>query len=165
MITVQSRTHVPGVRGQQLTDFLLRCDDAAYQRWWPGTHLHFHTLTRRPGDVGNTVFVDELIGKRRVRLTGVVSELIPGKKLVWQWKRLVRLVLEFEDDPRGVRITHTLCAGFQGPGLLLDPLLRLFLTQRFRRAMDEHVQAEFPRLAALLSASPGEAELTGALLQ
>ena len=167
MITLQSRTHVAGVSGAQIIDFLLNCDDAEYQRWWPGTHLHFHTLRFRPGDVGNTIFMDEMIGRRRVRFTGVVTELIPGKKLVWQWKHAARLVLEFQDDAKGVRITHTLCAGFPGPGRLLDPILRkLYLTKEFARAMDDHVHDEFPRLAALLRASAAreQAELTGALV-
>lgn len=157
MITIQSRAHVPGVRSQQVIEFLLRCNDTEYQRWWPGTHLRFHTLRRGPNDVGNTVFMDELVGKRRVKLTAVVAEVVPGKKIVWQWKALfrqpVRLVLELDEDATGVRITHTIRAGLEGFGRLLDPLFRLFFSADFERALDEHVRIEFPRLGALLGAS------------
>lgn len=154
MISVQSTTYVPGVRGQQILDFLVHCDDEAYQRWWPGTHLRFRTREAHPGGVGNVVFMDEMIGKRRVRLSGVVTELVPGRKLVWQFKALVRLpvrlVLELDDDAAGVRVTHTIRAGFGGIGRILDPLFRLYLTRDFARAMDEHVRTEFPRLAGVL---------------
>ena len=121
MLTLESRVHVPGIRGRQLTDFLTSCDDAAYQRWWPGTHLHYRVR-------GDRVFMDEYVGRRRLRFTGVMSDLVPGKRLVWSWKGLAQLVLEFEDDAQGVQVTHTLHAGFGGIGRLLDPLFRIFFT-------------------------------------
>jgi hypothetical protein len=154
MITIQSTVHVAGTRAAEILDFLLRCEDADYQRWWPGTHFHMHTIRRRPDGVGNTVSMDEMIGQRRVKLTGVVTELIPGKRLVWQLKALVRLpvrlVLELEDDPTGVRVTHTIRAGLGGVGRIFDPLFRLYLSRGFERAMEQHVHTEFPRLGALL---------------
>lgn len=149
MFTLQSTTFVPGLRGQQILDFLLRCDDAAYQRWWPGTHLHY----RRTGDV---VFMDEWIGMHRTTLSGVITELVPGKRMVWQMKKLVRLparlILDLDDDEErdGVHVMHTIEAGYRGPGRILDPLIRRHLGPDFPRAMDEHVRTEFPRLAAVL---------------
>jgi hypothetical protein len=99
--------------------------------------------------------MDEHVGKRRVKLTAVVAEVIPGKKIVWQWKPLlrlpVRLILELDEDATGVAITHTIRAGLDGFGRLLDPLLRLFFSADFERALDEHVRTEFPRLGSLLS--------------
>jgi hypothetical protein len=58
--------------------------------------------------------------------------------------------LDLADDAQGVAITHTIEAGFRGLGRLLDPLLRLYLSHNFERAMDEHVRTEFPRLRDLL---------------
>jgi hypothetical protein len=46
--------------------------------------------------------------------------------------------------------THTIRAGFRGLGRILGPLLRLYLSDEFERAMDEHAQAEFPMLGAML---------------
>ena len=137
-----------------MIEFLLRCDDTEYQRWWPGTHLRFHTLGPRPGEVGSAVFMDEYVGTRRVRLTAVVAEVVPGRRIVWQWRPLgrvpVRLVLELDEDATGVAITHTIRAGLDGVGRLLDPLLGLFFSADFERALDEHVRTEFPRLGSLL---------------
>ena len=78
--------------------------------------------------------------------------------MVWQLRALVRqpvhLELDLEDEPTGMRITHTIRAGLPGPGRLLDPLLRLYFSPTFARAMDGHVRMEFARLTALLAAAP-----------
>ena len=154
MVILQTKLRVPGLTAQQVIDFLSSCTDEDYRRWWPGTHLRFHTIERRPGEVGNVVLMDEWIGTRRVRMKGVVTELIPGRKVVWQMKLLVklpaRLVLELEDSPTGVAITHTIRAGFAGIGRILDPLFRLYLSKTFERAMDDHARTEFPKLAEVL---------------
>jgi hypothetical protein len=70
MIAIESRVHVTGMGGAQLVDFMLNCTDGQYQAWWPGTHLSFHTVKRRPGDAGNLVYMDEFVGKRRIRVKG-----------------------------------------------------------------------------------------------
>jgi hypothetical protein len=153
MITIQSKLHIDGARGNEIVDFLLTCTDQAYQVWWPGTHLQLHTLARYPNSVGNIVFMDEFIGKRRVKMIGVVRVAEPTK-LVWQLKKgiplPVWLTLELADDAAGVTITHTVRAGFGRPGQFLDPLFGVYFSNEFGRAMDEHVQMEFPKLRDLL---------------
>ena len=57
-----------------------------------------------------------------------------------------RMSLELADRAGGVEITHTIEAGFKGPGSLLDPLLRLYFTEESARALDDHVETEFPLL-------------------
>ena len=154
MISIQSKVHVDGIQGTELLDFLLNCTDEQYQAWWPGTHFAFHTVERRPGHVGSVIYMDEYVGRRRLRMKGVVTEVVSGKRVVWQFKQIVRLparlIMEIDDHNDGVAITHTIEAGFRGPGRVLDPLLRLYFTAEFERAMDEHAQAEFPMLAAML---------------
>lgn len=154
MISIQSKVRVAGVSGADLIDFMLNCTDQQYQAWWPGVHLAFHTVTRRPGDVGNVVYMDEYVGPRRIKMRGVVSEVVAGKKIEWQFKQIVRLparlILEADDDNGDVMLTHTLQVGFKGMGSILDPLLRLYFTDEFARAMDEHAQTEFPMLGAML---------------
>lgn len=164
MVILRTTLRVAGLRAGEVVDFLLRCTDTEYRRWWPGTHLSFHTVERRPGELGNVVFMDEWIGDRRVRMKGVLNEWIPEQKLVWQLKlgvrQPVRLLLELQDEPEGVRITHTIQAGFAGIGRIFDPLLRLYFSKRFVRAMDEHVRTEFPKLAALLRGAEAAASST-----
>ncbi|MGC9397327.1 MAG: hypothetical protein ACP5J4_20985 [Anaerolineae bacterium] len=154
MITIQSKVRVADASCADILDFMLNCTDQRYQAWWPGTHLAFHTVTRRPGDVGNVVYMDEYVGRRRIKMQGVVSAVVPGKKIMWQFKQLVRLparlILEAEDDDQGVMLTHTLQAGFKGIGSILDPLLRLYFSDEFAHAMDEHAQTEFPMLGEML---------------
>ncbi len=154
MISIQSQVHIAGVTGADILDFMLTCTDQQYQAWWPGMHLAFHTVKRVPGDVGNIVYMDEFVGQRRIRMQGVVSQVVPGKKIVWQFSKRIRLparlMLEATDDDDGVMLTHTLQAGFKGMGSILDPLLRLYLSDNFARAMDDHAQTEFPMLGKRL---------------
>ncbi len=154
MIELRSTVHVDRINAQEIFDFLMHPTDALYQRWWPGTHLHLHPI----GDVDATgsmrVHMDEFIGERRVKMTGVVLEALPARRIVWQLEKGIRLPawlrLELEDDAAGVTIVHTIRAGFAGIGRLLDPIFRIYFSPKFEQAMDEHVKAEFPRLRDLL---------------
>lgn len=104
MVVLTTEVKVDGLTGQDVSRFLLNCSDADYQRYWPGTHLAFHTPKRMPGDLGNLVCFDEYLGKRRLKFDAVVTEVMPGKRIVWQMKKLVklsaRLTLDFEDEGR-----------------------------------------------------------------
>ncbi|MFN8032926.1 MAG: hypothetical protein U0Q47_06445 [Mycobacterium sp.] len=140
---------VPRLTASEVIRFLLECSDAAYQRWWPGVHLHMHQHAGGRADhVGDAVFMDEFIGSRRLRITGVVIQVERDRKIVWQMKNVIRLpawlTIEAVDGADGVAIAHTITAGWGGLGRLLDPLLRLYLSDDFAAAMDEHVHTEFP---------------------
>ena len=150
MLTLRTKLRVDRITGKQIFDFLANPNDQAYQQWWPGTHLQLHPLKRAEGHVGDVIYMDEYIGERRVRMKAVVVEVVPEHKLVWQLRKLiklpVRLALDLRDDESGVAITHTIEAGFKGPGRLLDPLIRLYFSRKFAAAMDDHVKTEFPLL-------------------
>ena len=158
MLTLQTKLRVDGISGREIFDFLAEPDDQSYQEWWPGTHLHLHLLERHEGHVGDVIYMDEYVGKRRVRMVGVVREAVPGKRLVWQFKKVVRLpaqlTLDLADDDGGVAITHTIEAGLKGAGRVLDPLLRLYFSRSFAAAMDDHARTEFPLLRAKLKGGP-----------
>lgn len=166
MIVLQTTTYVPGLRGQEIYDFFTHPDDRSYQRWWLGTHLQLHLVgggEGGEGGVGSEIHMDEYVGRHRVRMNAVVTEAVPGRRLCLRMKKLVRLpatlTMAFDDDEAGgVRIVHTLRAGYAGPGRVLDPLLRLHFTAEFERAMDAHVRTEFAKLRELLhGAAPGPA--------
>ena len=159
MITIQSTIHVARIGGMEIFNFFINPSDREYQRWWPGTHLEFHNLRQRPGNIDNVIYMDEYIGKRRVKMTAIVIQAIPGTKITWQFKKIIRLpiwmCMELEDDSEGVAITHTMKAGFESAGRLLDVILRVYLSDAFAKAMDEHAKTEFPKLGEmLLSAKP-----------
>jgi len=141
----------------EVFNFLINPTDREYQKWWPGTHIELHNLRQSPDIVGNIIYMDEFIGKHRVKMTAIVIEAEPGTKIIWQLKKLVRLPvwlsLELGDDKEGVEITHTIKAGFEGGGRILDFIFRLYFSNEFAKAMDEHVRIEFPKLRDLLSAA------------
>jgi hypothetical protein len=155
MIIMRAEVEVKGVSAKSISDFMLNCTNEDYQNWWPGTHLAFHTIKRLPNNMGNLVYFDEYVGSRRLRFEGVVVKNISGKEIVWQMRMVVELpawlTLELDDRVDGVVITHTLKAGLAGIGRVLDPLLRLYLTEDFRKDMEEHAYTEFTRLATILS--------------
>ena len=129
--------------------------DESYRAWWPGTHLQLHIRERAGGDhVGDIIYMDEYVGRRRLRMSAIVTEAVPGEKLVWRFKRGIELPaslhLELADYDGGVRITHTIRVGFRGAGRVFDPALKLFLSPGFARDMDDHARTEFPRLRDLL---------------
>jgi hypothetical protein len=154
MIRLYTHVRVPGLNGREVTDFMLNCDDASYQAWWPGVHVQFHTVRRFPGDVGNVVYMDEYVGSFRLKFHAVVVAAVPGSEIAWQFLRGVRLparlVLRLEDEADGVGISHVVEAGFHGPARVFDVILRLWFTRDFADALDEHVRAEFPKLRDLL---------------
>ena len=155
MIILRTKVVVKNVTGKSITDFMLNCTDEAYQRWWKGMHFAFHTIKRLPGDIGNIVYFDELVGTKRLKFTAKVIEIIPGRKLVWQMTQGVKLpgwlILEFSDTLDGLEILHTLKIGYQGLGRIFDPLIRLFLSNDFEKALAQHAQIEFTKLAEILS--------------
>ncbi len=155
MIIMSTRVEVGGLSGRSVSAFMLNCNDQEYQDWWPGTHFAFHTKKRFPGDLGNLVYFDEYVGKRRLKFEGIVIKNIPGKQIVWQMKKLVRLpawlVLELDESDHALTITHTMKAGFAGAGSLFDPFLRLFLTKEFEKDLEEHARIEFNKLSDILS--------------
>jgi hypothetical protein len=154
MISFSMEVKASGLKAKDVFDFMLNCTDEVYQKWWPGTHLAFHTKKRTPDNIGNRVHFDEYVGKRRLKFDGIVTNVIPGKRIVWQMIKIVRLpawlILDVEDTPGGVRILHTMAAGYQGIGRLLDPVLKLYLSDEFERQLNQHAQTEFPMLAAIL---------------
>jgi hypothetical protein len=155
MIEMRTEVHVKGISGKDVSDFMLHCTNADYRNWWPGTHLVFVTAKRFPKDIGNTVFFDEYVGKRRLKIDGRVVKHAPGKEIVWQMLKGVPLpawlALEFVDDDEGVHITHTLRAGFAGIGRMFDPVLRLYLNEEFMEDMEEHAHIEFTRLGEIIT--------------
>ena len=106
MIVIRTAVHVKGISGRDITDFMLNTGDNGYRDWWPGMHLAFHTLKRTPGDRGNLVYFDEYVGRRRLKFKAVVDRLVPGREIVWQLIKLVRLPvrlgLALEDEVGGM---------------------------------------------------------------
>ena len=150
MITLESSVLVPGITGSEITEFLLSPTDDRYQAWWPDTHIQLHVIAPADRHVGEVVWMYEHIGSRRLRMAGVVLDAAPGRRIVWQLKRWIRLPawvrLEVEDRADGCLVRHTVEVGYRGFGRVLDPMLRLYLSPRFAAELDEHVHTEFPKL-------------------
>ncbi len=170
MIVLETRVYVAGLRAKTVFEFLLNAADCDYQTWWPGVHLRCRTLKRCPNYVGNVMYFDQFIGDYRVRHTDVIVEAVPCRRILRQivkgpLRLPVRIAFELEDDDAGVTITHTIRAGFTGLLRVLDPAFRLYFSERFAAAMDEHMQTECRLLRNMSSpptvASPVACDETG----
>jgi hypothetical protein len=154
MIIMETEVEVEGLSGVDVTDFLLNPTDENYRKWWDGTHIEFHILKSYPGHIGDIVYMDEFIGRHRIRMKGVVENVVPGELIIWQLKKIVklplRLLLKLENNENGVKITHAIKVGFKGVGKILDPIITFFIPGDFIEAMDEHAKTEFQKLRDLL---------------
>ena len=156
MYEIQTKMHVDGLSGQEVYDFLIEPDDISYQAWWPGTHLECHYVRKTANYVGSVVYMDEFVGERRVKMKGLIRDVVPGRRIVWQALKFIvlpiTLSIELQDDETGTNITHTIRVGHSGIRRVFDPFLRLYLSPRFARAMDDHARTEFPKLRDMLHA-------------
>ncbi len=157
-VITETRVRVPGITTARIREFFLNPTDDAYRRWWPGTHLAFHVVSPRPDHRGEVVWMDEYVGRRRLRMRCVVRT-VEEAKIVWRMKMLVTLplslTLALEDEPDGVTVVHTLGIEARGLGRLLVPFVRLFFSPAFRQAMDEHARTEFPMMGNILGTRCG----------
>ena len=98
--------------------------------------------------------MDEYIGKMRLKMKGVVLKAIPGKKIVCQMIKFIKLPIllsfEMKDIKNDVQLIHTINFGYKGIGKILDPLFKLFIPNNFAKEMDKHVKTEFPKLRDVL---------------
>jgi len=160
MYTHKTNVHVENLSAHSLYEFMLHCTDEQYARWWPGTHLAFHTIKREPNDIGSLVYFDEMVGTRRLKYKAVVTEASPDRKITWQMKKFVRLPgylsLELRDTGAGVAIAHTLSIGYDSAfsRVFMDPLVRLYANKQYEADLAEHAETEFNKLAELLAKQP-----------
>jgi hypothetical protein len=83
MLTLSTSIRLDGATGEEIFNFFVNPDDDSYRAWWPGTHLQLHTLTPGHKYLGDVVFMDEYIGKHRLRMNAIVIEAVAERKLAW----------------------------------------------------------------------------------
>lgn len=154
MVTLKTVVKMKGVTSQEVYDFMLNLNDADYQRWWKGTHLICHTVKKYPGDIGNVVYLDEYVGRHRLKGYAVITKLVPGKEIIYQFKFGVKipvwLIIRFQDMKDGIHLTHIIEAGGKGIWRIFDPLFQLYLNRSFENDLNAHAHQEFPMLAEML---------------
>lgn len=155
MITHRTCVDVPGALPRTLYELMIHPTDEAYRRWWPGTHFAFHVRRRDrwTSPIGDLVRMDERVGWRRLRFDAVVRVAEPARRIVWHLRMggvpvPAWLDITLRETPSGTRVEHELRLGWTGtPGLLTDPLIRLYFTPSFADALTVHATTEFPLLS------------------
>ncbi len=155
MFEIRTEIELIGLKANKICDFLINCTDDSYQRWWPGTHLVYHTIKFNPQIVGNIVVFDEYIGKYRFKSKGIITKYVPEREIILQIEKIIRLPIwlqiTFTDTIQGVKINHSIHAGFKGMGKMFDFIFRLFLSKEFEKEMDNHAKYEFEKLRNVIA--------------
>lgn len=157
MIVHRVELTVPNASSENFYEFMSNPTDANYQAWWPGQHLLFHVVKRgKQSPLGDEVYYDEWVGRHRLKFHAVVTAADRNQRLLWQMKlRALRLPawldMRMSDTPDGVHFVHELRVGLEGwLGAITDPIVGLYITQRFKQDLEAHCHEEWPRLARLL---------------
>ena len=143
MIAIRAEVEVGGISARGVYDFMLNCTDEDYQEWWPGTYLAYHTIRRYPNDLGNHVYFDEYVGRRRVKFEGVVVRSIPGKEIMWQ-------MMEKEDSLRKIIESE-----------INQYRLKLRENLRQRKIQQENLAFTFSRISPVSAYQLGAMSLAG----
>ena len=158
MITHTVELCVPSARAKQFYDFMINPCDKRYSEWWPNEHLQFHIVKHgNENHLGDVVFMDEYLGRnRRLTFHAVVITASYPNKIEWQMKKAgIRfpavVELGLNDSDEGVKLKHELRMGYLGIGKLLDPFIKLYFNQSYRKALEEHCKVEWFKLAEYLA--------------
>ena len=158
MITHTVELFIPNATSQQFYNFMINPCDKQYSEWWPNEHLQFHIVEHgNENHLDDIVFMNEYLGKaRRLTFHAVVITANYPNKIEWQMKkagfRLPAIVkLELIDSNNGVDLKHELRIGYSGIGKLLDPFIKLYFNNSFRKALEEHCKVEWFKLAEYLA--------------
>ena len=150
MFVLHTNVYIKKLKSKSICKFLINCTDDLYQKWWPGTHFVFHTLKSYSNIIGNIVIFDEYIGKSRIKTKAKIIKYIPEKEIIWQMIKLIKLPIfvriKLSDTNNGVKIKHSIYAGFKGISSIFDFIFRLFLSKKFVKELDNHVKYEFNKL-------------------
>ncbi len=155
MVELKTEILIENVSPEQVTDFMIDCTDEKYSKWWPGVHLAFHTIKKKPGDIGNIVYFDEYVGKRRLKFRAVVKEYERGRIIRWRMINIIplpaNLTIETERENEGTKLVHILAIGFKGLFSFLNPVIKLFIPSQLEKDLNEHAEIEFTALSGLLA--------------
>ena len=155
MIKFQTITLIPHATSKQVTDFFINCPTSKYKEWWPGTHLEFYTITRTKNNIGNIIYMDEYVGKHRLKFKARISKYKSGKIIEYQFMKGLLLpawlTMEFKNTPNGVTVKHTVRIGYNGFRKCLDVFIKLYFSNVFEQELNKHAKTEFIKLGNLLN--------------
>ena len=157
MISIVERTHLPA-EPERAWGFFREMDD--HYRDWHQEHLEWKTIRGEPLSDGAVVYVDEWVGRMRVRGRMFIADVEPDRSFAYRFAFPSSLAsaggsFRFEPEAGGgcsmIQETHF---GFRLPlvGGLLDRVLRLFVPVD---EISRHMREEQANLVRLLGEDGG----------
>ncbi len=161
MIKHIMKSRLEGAVAAEFFGFMVDPPQEIYARWLPDEHHEFHIVRRsQTTPVGDLIFFDQHIGKKhRLTFYAITRTADKPDHVLFQMRRCGinlpgYLDLQFHDTADGLCLTETISMGFNGPGKLIDPILRLFFSKSFFNDMDGHHKREWANLAEILHERP-----------
>jgi hypothetical protein len=151
------KSELHGAAAAEFFSFMIHAPQEIYAHWLPDEHHEFHVIKHsKTTPIGDLIFFDQHIGRKH-RLTFYAITRVAEKPnhVLFQMRRFGinlpgYLDLQFQDTADGIRLTETIKIGFNGPGRVLDPVIRLFFNKAFFNEMNGHHTREWANLAEIL---------------
>jgi len=151
---------VKNALAEQFYEFMINPNDKKYNEWWAEEHLQFH-ITKKGDEnhLGDCVYFDEYLGaKRRLKFHAFITVADKPEKIVWQMKMAgikmpFYVILGLKNKEDELYVSHELKLGYTGIGSIFDPFIRLYFNKSFRKALENHCNIEWYKLADYLGAS------------
>ena len=121
-----------------------------------------HCKKGEKNHLGDTVFMDEFLGKnRRLRFHAIVITSNRPSRIQWQMKKAglrfpAAVELKLNDTDEDVMLRHQVRIGYSGIGRLFDPFIKLYFNKSYQKALEEHCKFEWFKLAEYLAQKNNE---------
>ena len=116
-------------------------------------HIKFHTLKHSNKVLGNKVYFDEYVGKKRLKFKAIISDYQPNYCIEYQMIKGVKLPIwlrmEFTQQGSEIEVMHAIKVGFSGWFKSVNYLISPFITKKFVMDLENHAEEEFNRLSKM----------------
>lgn len=141
---------VNGKSPQELYEFMLNLDREKYLDWHKD-HKDFKIVKHDPQIIGSIFYFEEFIGKKKINYNWKIISLKQNEKMILKAEHFydVTLELTFTKSNENTIVTHALRFGL-GNHFLDFFVRKMFLTDTFRKNMQQHAEEEFKTLEHLI---------------
>ena len=157
LVTYIMQSKLSNSRAAEFYDFMIDPPPEVYKNWLPEEHFKFHLINRSDNSpVDDLLYFDQNIGhKYRLKFYGIIKKTIKPDHIAFQLRKFGMnlpgyLELDFLDTDEGLVLTETLRIGLNGPGKILDPIIKM-IAKGFIKELTEHHKREWQNLSDILS--------------
>ena len=156
MVILIMHSKLPDANATSFYEFMVDPPAEVYKNWLPEEHNQFHIVRHSDNSpINDLIYFDQNIGnKYRLKFHAITRKAKKPNHIAFQMRKFGvnlpgYLELDFLDTDEGLELTETLRIGFNGPGKVLDPLIKMF-AKGFFKELIEHHKREWQSLSDIL---------------